>query len=353
MITTMSSYAQQDDFTSLANSKLLITCTSAYRRLANKTQVFHNINGSNGHLYRTRLTHSNEVAALSAIVANQLGLNAQLAELLGLAHDIGHSCFGHIGQDALQYAMNKHTKGKETFEHNSQAMRILSVLEDATNDNQINSSIVEGLKKRSEHGLITPFNYGESQVMDVCDLISYLSSDIQDALNNNLIKLDDILQLNFFQNSQSCWDKETFCNDVNNTNILLFMRKTLAKNVIDNGKALIASRNIQTPDDFKTQESLTVYFDNTMGQDVDEMIKFMFANVYLSEHLIPERKEAHDLLVDLFDYFMIGENYTQMGSGAVKRIQSGFNTKARGIADYLSGCDDKFAYELRDKLLSN
>ena len=103
--------------------------SDAFKRLANKTQVFDNRNGSNGHKYRTRLTHSLEVSMLSSYIAKELGLNPLVAEILGLLHDIGHPPFGHIGQDALDEVLKEHTQGKESFEHNNQAVRLVTIIE--------------------------------------------------------------------------------------------------------------------------------------------------------------------------------------------------------------------------------
>lgn len=332
----------------LMTQKLNIMSTTAFRRLANKTQVFHNPTGSNGHLYRTRLTHSNEVAAIASIVATQLGLNPILAEILGLAHDIGHPCFGHVGQDALQEAMFRHTSGQETFEHNNQAIRILTALESTTRDT-IDPMIVNGLRKREEHGLMTPCNYGESQVMDVSDMLAYLTSDIQDALNVDFLKLDDVLALPLLQRMAKSpyWTNEI---DDNHNIMMSQMRQFLLSDLVCNSQTNMLKYGLETSADFQHLEQMSIAFSDDVHAEVKQTLQFMYDNVYLSASLQEVRQEAKVILNNLFDHYMVDDNYKKLGDSAVARYENGINSKARVIADWLSGCDDKFAYSLHKQI---
>lgn len=342
------------NLTSLSQDQLLIQSLPAYRRLANKTQVFSNIMGSNGHLHRTRLTHSNEVAALSSYVAGRLGLNPELAGILGLSHDIGHSCFGHVGQDAISDKLQQYTNGADKFEHNSQAIRILE--QSSLTKNKLNPLILNGLRKRAEHGLTTACNYGESQVMDICDVICYLSSDIQDALSLNVITLDQIMNhiaddgmsvksllLKTFELKQKAYPNLTFeeyYSDEGFNNIMNDLRKLFTESVIETSKKLIVEHRITHSDDFLHQETQMIAFGSLIAFN---LLGFMYENVYHSEHLEQERADFIQLISNLFDYFMADDNYLKLGNGAIQRFTNGQVSKARAVADYIGGCDDKYA----------
>ena len=164
--------------------------SQAFRRLAGKTQVF--VAGEGDH-FRTRLTHTMEVAQITRDLARALGLNEDLAECIALAHDLGHPPFGHAGQDALDAWMNE--RGK-SFEHNVQSHRIVTVLEQRGNANGLNLTrdVVEGLLKhggKDENGNDVVLSL-ESQLANACDEIAYVAHDSDDGLRAQLFSYDEL-----------------------------------------------------------------------------------------------------------------------------------------------------------------
>ena len=188
--------------------------SASFRRLKHKTQVFVNTEGDH---YRTRITHSIEVAQIARTIAKYLNLNDDLAETLSLAHDLGHTPFGHAGEEALNECMNEHGG----FDHNLQTIRIVMFLENKyLKFKGLNLTIetLDGLLKHN--GIIEDYSYIqkiiglknfknkinfkrspslESQISAISDDIAYNNHDIQDGLKARLFKLNDLIEINFFK----------------------------------------------------------------------------------------------------------------------------------------------------------
>lgn len=174
--------------------------TQAFRRLKGKTQVF--VVGKGDH-YRTRLTHTMEVAQISRDMARTLALNEDLAECIALAHDLGHTPFGHAGEDAMREEMARHGM---TYEHNEQSLRIVTVLEDRTKRYpglNLNREVLEGLRKHQtpfdrEHSTPPRGHSLEAQLVNLADEIAYTAHDLDDGLRDGLFRLDDLLHISLF-----------------------------------------------------------------------------------------------------------------------------------------------------------
>ena len=189
--------------------------SASFRRLKHKTQVFVNTEGDH---YRTRITHSMEVAQIARSIARYLSLNEDLAETLSLAHDLGHTPFGHAGEDALDECMHEYGG----FDHNLQTLRVVMFLENKyLKFNGLNLSIetLEGLLKHNGpvndlslvdkligvkkfNNMINFNTYPslEAQISSISDDIAYNNHDIQDGINANLFKLEELVEINFFKN---------------------------------------------------------------------------------------------------------------------------------------------------------
>ena len=372
---------QEKQFSSFEQDKFNIVFSDAFKRLANKTQVFDNRHGSDGHKYRTRLTHSLEVANLSSYVANALGLNSLAAEILGMLHDIGHPPFGHIGQDALDELLSDSTNGKERFEHNNQAVRLVSIIEPLN----ISHVLLDGLKKRPEHGLITPFNYGESQVMNICDAISYVSGDTQDALETGALHSRDLLGNPFISMCLGTDDKFQQIEMLKDTtfvqkSILVFLTQNLIQESLKRFKQHKLTSYFQFFEETLDGKPLVALSDDVFTK-LSEYKKFLFKHVYNTEPMQSIREQQKVMLRDVFNFFYktfelsILDNYQE----TIQYVESNFNvknpsemidyikkqnseltlgknylyrykhnsiSKERTIVDYLAGCDDKYIFDI-------
>ena len=197
--------------------------SASFRRLKHKTQVFVNTEGDH---YRTRITHSMEVAQIARSIARYLNLNEDLAETLSLAHDLGHTPFGHAGEDSLDECMQDHGG----FDHNLQTLRIIMFLENKyLKFNGLNLSIetLEGLLKhngpvdnlnlvddlisiKNFKGMINFNTYPsiEAQISAISDDIAYNNHDIQDGINANLFKLEELVEIDFFRDIYKKYKKK-------------------------------------------------------------------------------------------------------------------------------------------------
>ena len=173
---------------------------TSFRRLDGKTQVF--LNGKGDH-YRTRLTHTIEVASVSRTVARALGLNEDLAEAIALAHDLGHPPFGHAGEETLDRLMKDHGG----FDHNEQSLRVVETLEESYPQHQglnLTHEVLEGLKKHhrellAANGSRYPSPSLEAQVANIADEIAYYSHDLEDGLASGLLFEEDLMSLDLWR----------------------------------------------------------------------------------------------------------------------------------------------------------
>ena len=253
--------------------------SASFRRLKHKTQVFVNTEGDH---YRTRITHSIEVAQIARSIAKYLDLNDDLAETLSLAHDLGHTPFGHAGEEALNECM----KNLGGFDHNLQTLRIVMFLENKylkfeglnltleTLDGLIkHNGPVEDLTKIKKiigiNNLKKKFSFNknsslESQISSLSDDIAYNNHDIQDGIKANLFKLHDLIEIDFFNQIYKSYKKKI---KGKNSNILVYqiirdsidlMVKDLIKNTINNLK----KNNIKSIKDVYSSKEIIVCFSN-------------------------------------------------------------------------------------------
>ena len=334
---------------SFEQDKMSIIFSESFKRLANKTQVFSNDKGSNGHKYRTRLTHSLEVAQLSYQVASIMGLNPIVAEILGMAHDIGHPPFGHKGQDALNEVLMKSTNGKESFEHNNQAHRIFNIIEKLN----ISPIILDGLKKRPEHGLITPNNYGESQVMNVVDSIAYVAGDTQDALSMESLTVEKLMETKliariYVQNYKNLEKQYGIDNLLEHFSNPDFLHKALishmTKDLIEYSFQQINKHKIISKYDFMDCEEKVIAHSEECYNEIQEFKNFLLHNVYQTEEMKEQRNNQSKALEKLFYFFL--NNPDKLGSKYLNRYKNGICSLERTIVDYLSGCEDKYINQL-------
>lgn len=325
----------------LDKNKILFS--RAFKRMANKTQVWSNSSGSNGHKHRTRLTHSIEVSSLSYAVATKLGLNATLSEILGLAHDVGHAPFGHSGQDVLDNCIKTATGGKERFEHNDQAIRVFSIIEGL----DLSPIIIQGLRKRDQ--IETVSQYGEAQVTDECDAIAYTAGDIEDAIRLGYFNIEELAAKSKLVSVivDDGVEKGLSGSDLVrhlHTGLVVTFSNDLINNSMSKIKELGLSGD-NVGEQISNIKGNVISLSKPVLVELQVLVRFMMKNVYRSEKMIGERLKTDKHLHSAFHRLMKNQDQLK-GTAFYKRYENGETSLARMICDYISGCDDKFIMEV-------
>jgi len=332
--------------------------SSAFRRLEYKTQVFLNHEGD---LFRTRLTHSLEVAQIGRSLARNLRLNEDLVEAISLAHDLGHTPFGHVGQDVLNECM----KDYGGFEHNLQSLRVVDELEEhygAHNGLNLMFETREGILKHcslNNAKLLGPVAQRfidrtqpslEAQLTNLADEIAYNSHDIDDGLRSGLITIEQLEQVDFFAR---LWRdvQQAFPGLSGRRAIYETLRRlitALADDLIATSSERIAEAAPNSIDDVRHAPPL-IRFSDGMRKDATELKRFLHANLYRHYKVNRMRVKASRIVRELFESFMsepvlLPPDY-QDKSGDV-------NKQARKIADYIAGMTDRYAIREHRRLFS-
>ena len=334
--------------------------SASFRRLKHKTQVFVNTEGDH---YRTRITHSIEVAQIARSIAKHLGLNDDLAETLSLAHDLGHTPFGHAGEEALNECM----KNFGGFDHNLQTLRIIMFLENKyLKFKGLNLTIetLDGLLKHNgpinDLSLIKEliglkifnnkinFNKSaslEAQISSISDDVAYNNHDIQDGIRAKMFNLRDLIEINFFKDIYNSHKKNI---KKNNKDILIYqiirdsidlMVKDLIKNTITNLKA----NNIKTLKDVYTNDQSIVCFSNKFLEIEKEIKFFLRVKMYNNKSVLIKNNEGKKIIKKLFF------NITKKPKKYLTKDQLK-NNEHRAIADFISGMTDRYAINLYKNL---
>jgi dGTPase len=327
----------------------------AFRRLEYKTQVF--LNGSGDHL-RTRLTHTMEVAGISRNIARALRLNEDLTETIALAHDLGHSPFGHNGETAL----NKLMRGQGGFEHNRQSLRIVEHLEQkypGFPGLNLSWEVREGLMKHSfgaDHparaeGLKANCSSLEAQVANLADEIAYYSHDLDDGLDSGMLCEKKL------RRDVTIWsraDKEvrrkhgTLPDECRRYFIIRCLIDSQVKDVVETTEAAIAEAGVQTADDARVQPRPLVQYSPERRKLNLELRKYLYQNLYYNPLVQEPNVRAVKMLSDLFRYFM--EHHAEIGEQARKRARR--EGWPRAVCDYLAGMTDRYAMATHSKLFT-
>jgi dGTPase len=325
----------------------------AFRRLEYKTQVF--LNGTGDHL-RTRLTHTMEVAAISRNIARALQLNEDLCETIALAHDLGHSPFGHKGEVVL----NKMMKGHGGFEHNRQSLRIVEELEQkypSFRGLNLSWEVREGLVKH-----YTSYDHPskradfdakssslEAQVANLADEITYYSHDLDDGLDSGLLsekKLNKDVRL---WNEASRSVKKS-CGELPDECRRYFIIRCLidghVKDVVQTTEELILAAGVKSADDVRLQSRPLVRYSAQRKKLNLELRNYLYKNLYYNPVVHEPNLRAVRMLEELFRYFL--QHPEQMGASVKKRARKeGWN---RAICDYLSGMTDRYTIQEHHRL---
>lgn len=339
---------------------------SAFRRLKHKTQVFVEHEGD---YYRTRLTHSIEVAQVARTIAGALGLNTELTEAVALAHDLGHTPFGHTGEDAMEEMMAPFGG----FDHNAQALRIVTSLErhyakwDGLN---LTWECLEGIAKHNgpvtgdlpyalnDYNALHDLELGtwasaEAQAAAIADDIAYNHHDLQDGLRAGLFAMEDIAELPLLK---PCFEEvdalyPDLDQDRRRHEILRRFFGVLVGDVIDVARENITTLNPQSVEDIRHAGRGMVLFSDAVFQDLKIVREFLFTRMYRAPSVVEMRKKVTQVVKDLFPYFL--ENPQELPDNWQRNISDPADKVmlARLVADYVSGMTDRFALTEHARLI--
>ena len=319
----------------------------AFRRLEYKTQVF--LNGTGDHL-RTRLTHTMEVAGISRGIARALRLNEDLAEGIALAHDLGHSPFGHAGEEML----NKLMKDHGGFEHNLQSLRVVTELEEkypGFNGLNLTWETREGLAKHfTEYDKPThleEFNFKssslEAQIGNVADEVTYYSHDLDDGLDANLITLDQLREVEIWQTTFERVNHEH--PGMDRERLREFTIRELIErevsDVIATSAANIAGAKVNSADEVRRLSKPLISYSKDLKKANQQLRDFLYQNLYFNPIAHAPHERAVVALGELFRAY--AANPRLMGESTQRRL--GEVGLYRAICDYIAGMTDRFALE--------
>lgn len=324
--------------------------SGAFRRLEYKTQVFVNHEGD---LFRTRLTHSIEVAQIARSIARHLHLNEDLVEAISLAHDLGHTPFGHAGQDALNECM----KAYGGFEHNLQSVRVVDVLEERyaqfeglnlcfeTREGILKHCRMETAAQLGELGerfLHDRRPSLEAQIANLADEIAYNNHDVDDGLRSGLITLEQLasvpLVARHLQDVRAAYPDLTGRRVVHE--MVRRMINTLVTDLIRQSAANIEAQGLRTLDDVRLSPVL-IAFGDELNRQQRELKKFLHVHLYRHYRVMRMSAKAQRIVGDLFNVFMGDARLlpTQFQASAIESEMS----RARVVADYIAGMTDRYA----------
>jgi len=350
--------------------------STAFRRLKHKTQVFVEHEGDH---FRTRLTHTIEVAQIARAIARALALDEDLAEALALAHDLGHTPFGHVGEDVLQELMAAHGG----FDHNAQALRIVTRLERryaAYDGLNLTWETLEGLVKHNgpltdangqpteryrRHGVpgaILEFDArfpldlashasAEAQVAALADDIAYNAHDIDDGLRAGLFALDDLMAVpwlaELIAEIDAAWPGLEPARRQHELVRRLITR--LVEDVIGESERRLVALAPRSAEDIRNAGRPVVAFSEGVATAEKDLKRFLFARMYRHPRVMVIRTDAASIVEDLFGRFveapslMPGEWHAGLDGADAARI-------ARRVADYIAGMTDRYAIDAHRRL---
>ena len=328
----------------------------AFRRLEYKTQVFVNHEGD---LYRTRLTHSLEVAQIARSVARNMGLNEDLTEAIALAHDLGHTPFGHAGQDELNACMQNYGG----FEHNLQSLRVVDWLEDSYADFpglNLTFETREGILKHcsvkqakqlgevAERFVNKTQTTLEAQLTNLADEIAYTNHDIEDGLRSGLITLEQLQSVSLFAEEYQKV-KQQYAELHGHRLIREILRGLIGRMVadlIESSRSAIQQSGVQTLADVRSQFLPLMCYSDTMHVQKNALKRFLHDNLYFHPKVYRMSWRARKIIRALFEAYMQDTRLlTPKYQNFAKEYEAidGKAGQARAIADFIAGMTDRYA----------
>ncbi|HVL56895.1 MAG TPA: deoxyguanosinetriphosphate triphosphohydrolase [Burkholderiaceae bacterium] len=321
---------------------------SAFRRLEYKTQVFVNHEGD---LFRTRLTHSIEVAQIARTVARCLQLNEDLTEAVSLAHDLGHTPFGHAGQDALNECMERYGG----FEHNLQSLRVVDELEEryggfdglnlcfetregilkhcSAQNARLLGELGERFLRRRQPSL-------EAQLANVADEIAYINHDVDDGVRSGLLRVEPLRELELFRRHADAVQAQH--RDLSErrlvTETVRRMINELVMDLVDESRRRIGAAAPGSADAVRERSEPLIAFSEPAAEQAQQVKRFLFANLYRHSRVVRMTSKARRIVTELFAAFI--DDVRLLPEDHQRRAQA---DAPRAIADYIAGMTDRYA----------
>ncbi len=325
----------------------------AFRRLEYKTQVFINHEGDH---YRTRLTHTIEVAQIARAVSRALRLNEDLAESIALAHDLGHTPFGHVGERELDRLLKEHGFGG--FEHNRQSLRVVELLEKRYEDFdglnltwETREGIIKhsGTYDRPETSCFHPEEQPslEAQIIDYADEIAYNNHDLDDGISSGILEYDEVTSLSIWKMAEQMYGKpvpvlkKSAAREIIRTIINLLVTDLIGstvKSIVDTG--------VQTYSDVKNSDRNLACFSPEVMNANNELKKFLRDKMYRHYRVTRMSFKSQKVINELFNTYI--EHPETLPARYAKQIDS--QGLARTVTDFIAGMTDRFALEEYRKL---
>jgi dGTPase len=328
--------------------------SAAFRRLEYKTQVFVNHEGDH---YRTRLTHTIEVSQIARSVSRALRLNEDLTEAIVLAHDLGHTPFGHAGERM----MNQLMEGEGGFEHNLQSLRVVDILEKrypSFEGLNLSFEVREGICKHS-----SPYDSPpqvlefrdpghptlEAQVADIADEIAYSSHDVDDGIRSGMLTISGL------ENNVELWreavrsvhdEYQSIDEDILRSRAISNMISSLTRNLIYSSDNLLTKNQVGNPDEVRTTRDKCIGFDDEIREKNRALKSYLLKEMYGNYRVIRMEQKARRVIGDLFLSYC--DRPEQLPPHIFARLDQG-RTK-RVVCDYIAGMTDRYAMEEFQKL---
>ena len=345
----------------------IIHC-SAFRRLKHKTQVFVEHEGD---FYRTRLTHSIEVAQVARTIAGALGLNADLTEAVALAHDLGHTPFGHTGEDALDALMAPYGG----FDHNAQTLRIVTFLERhyaefdglnltwdtlegiAKHNGPVTGTVPHALSEyNARHDLeLHTHASAEAQVAALSDDIAYNNHDLHDGLRAGLFTEEAIAELPVVRGAYREVDRLYPAIDPYRRRHEALRRVfgAMVGDLIDTSRDSLARAGVADAQAVRDFGAPVIAFSHQMWRDLREIRAFLFANMYRAPRVMEQRRRVTLVVNELFPIYMqdpalLPQRWQAQVEAA--RADADLSALARLVADYVAGMTDRYALQQHARL---
>jgi len=296
--------------------------TTAFRRLEYKTQVFVITEGD---YYRTRLTHTLEVAQIGRTIARALGANEDLVEAICLAHDLGHTAVGHAGERAISELMSDYGG----FDHNRQSLRIVTTLEDA-----------QGYDPEKRGNL-------EAQIANVADETAYTAHDLDDGLRSGLLKINQLQELTLWQKLKEIigWDADEL-DDISRHQIIRRLIGIEISDVLESTVLALETSGAQSVDELQLHKENVVVQSESFIEMNHELKDFLYENMYRHFRVYRMQIKAEHILQDLFNAYT--ENPGILPAEVQERAKK--SEFRRVICDYIAGMTDRFALDEHSRL---
>lgn len=341
--------------------------SSAFRRLVYKTQVFLNHEGD---LFRTRLTHSLEVAQLARSMARALRLNEDLVEAIALAHDLGHTPFGHVGQQVLNDCLADYVPDSDSdvagFEHNFQSLRVVDVLEQKYPEHdglnlcfETREGILkhcaqaraQWLQRREPGGVGQRFVLGhapslEAQLCNIADQVAYNAHDVDDGVRSGLLSLAQLEAVPWLADLLGQVRQAHGALDERRC-LYALVRRMLSDAVYDvlaHTQARLRESQVNSPDEVRALGEDVVGFSPDMRRATRQLKAFLFQHLYRHPQVVRNMDHATGVMRDLFAH------YSSQPEDLPERLRAQAPSHPRAVADYLAGMTDRFAFATHERL---